>query len=148
MYPTAYKDTVTANVHFCTAVRKPLSEPRGLPTIYRTSYSHIYGFRLQNCKRATSMAHLMTAHCLILMGYINQKDCVWRVQSGRWQIYYNVFWATHWAPSTERFCSRWIIYLQVITICFYCRDIQMGHFPQYSFCPKGSLTPIFSTSLS
>jgi len=83
MYPTAYKDTVTANVYLCTAVRKLLSEPRGLSTIYRTSYSQRYGFRLQNCKRATSMAYLMTAHRLILMGYINHTDCVWRVRNRR-----------------------------------------------------------------
>jgi hypothetical protein len=148
MYPTAYKDTVTAIVHFCTAVHKLLSEPRDVPTIYRTSFSQRYGFRIQNCKRVTSMAYLMTALRLILMGYINHTDCVWRVQNGRCEIYHNEFWATHWAPSTERFCSRWIIYLQVVTICFCCRDIQMGHFPQYSFCPKGSLTPIFNALLS
>jgi hypothetical protein len=144
MYPTSYKDPATVNAHSCTAV----PEPRGLSTICKTSYSQRYGFRLQNCKRATSMAYLMTAHCLILMGYINHTDCVWRVQNHRGKIYYNVFSATHWAPIAERFCSRWIIYLQVITICFCCRDIQMGHFPQYSFCTKGSLTPIFSTLLS
>ena len=148
MHPTAYQDTLTANAYFCTAVRTLLSEPRGLSAIYRTSYSQRYGFRLQNCKRATSMAYLMTAHRLVLMGYINHTDCVWRVQNGRWKIYYNVFSATHWAPIAERFCSRWIIYLQVITICFCCRDIQMGHFPPHSFCPKGSPTPIFSTLLS
>jgi hypothetical protein len=70
-----------------------------LSAIYRTSYSQRYGFRLQNCKRVTSMTYLMTAHCLILMGYINQTDCVWRVQNRRWKIVCNVFSATHWAPS-------------------------------------------------
>jgi len=29
MYATAYKNTVTANAHFCAVVRKLLSEPRG-----------------------------------------------------------------------------------------------------------------------